>query len=93
MTTDERNETHLRRVIQVCERSSRGIFKRIHENRELLEFIKKNASGFLERYPWVVGWISNNDHFFNDLVQALGSQNPFQDFPNAYPRPWPGKEL
>ncbi len=91
MSVDNRNYRHLQRTIQVCEASSRGIFKRIDENRELLEFLQKEAPELLERCPWITGWIAGNDHFFNDLVHALGSENIFSGVQRMHPRPWPGR--
>lgn len=67
--------------------------KRVDENRELLELLISEAPEFLEKHPWVVGWIKCNDEAFVaavNLEKQMGVHRP-----NAtnitYPRPWPIK--
>ena len=36
-----------------------AIYKRIDENRELLEFLKRKAPQLLEECPWLVWWIAS----------------------------------
>jgi hypothetical protein len=86
-----RDSAQLERALQVCDKSARGVFKRIDENRELLELLQQEAPDLLERCGWIEGWIAGQDIFLCDLVQALGIENPFKDMDFMYPRPWPGK--
>ena len=92
LATDGHGLEHLQRALQVCNKSTGGIFKRIDENRELLEFLKENAPDLLERSIWIEGWIEGQDHFLNDLVHALNIANPLPMSWNVYPRPWTGRK-
>lgn len=72
-----------------------GVHKRIDENRELLELLQREASGFLASHSWVEGWLASNDEFFVALAlnvpitegRFLGQA---QRRPGEFPRPWPG---
>ncbi len=68
-----------------------GIWKQIDENRELLECFQKHAPEFLERCPWVEGWLAVQDAFLCGLQKLLG----LPDMPEGscrFPRPWPGAD-
>ena len=82
-------EDALFHVVYVCSSSSRGVFKRIDENRELLELLQKENSDFLHRFPWIEGWIAGFDCFLLDLVETL-QLKPLGNA-DAFPRAWPGK--
>jgi hypothetical protein len=71
-----------------------GIYKRIDENRELLELLQRNAPDLLTKQPWIVNWLESQDEFLSDLEAAV----PLADvsFPkrsshsgHVFPRPWP----
>ena len=71
-----------------------GIYKRIDENRELLELLQREAPELLAKQPWVVSWLESQDGFLRDLESAV----PLTDvqFPKqantsgrSFPRPWP----
>lgn len=79
----------LRAVTKVMETSQRGVFKRIDENRELLELLRERAPEFLDKHSWVEGWLESQDLFLNDLLAAVPVSKP--SMPN-YPRPWPAKQ-
>lgn len=83
-------EDALFRVIYICSSSNRGLFKRIDENRELLELLQKEGSDVLHRFPWIEGWIAGLDCFLLDLVGVL--QLKPRGYGDAFPRAWPGKE-
>lgn len=77
-------------IISVMNATARGIFKRIDENRELLELLQREAPEFLARHFWVGGWLKDHDLFFT----ALAGFVPAGDLPlpvraGKYPRPWP----
>lgn len=40
-------------IKQVCQRSQAGVFKRIDENRELLELLQNEAPALLAKCPWI----------------------------------------
>ena len=50
--------------------SGGGVFKRIDENRELLEVLQQKAPEFLQKNPWVYLWIEAHDEFFTELAKA-----------------------
>jgi hypothetical protein len=80
----------MRRVDEVLQTSNRGIYKRIDENRELLELLQREAPELLARQPWVEGWLASQDGFLMDLAKAAGYPSK-QEFLRDYPRPWPGR--
>lgn len=63
----------LARVVRLCTESdgSRGIWKRIDENRELLECLQEHAPEFLERCRWVEGWLATQDAFLCSLQKLI----------------------
>lgn len=85
--------TNLRRFAKVkwiCETCYRGIFKRIDENRELLELLQHQAPGFLEQHPWVERWLGDQDNFLVTLANAVGTENHNAAAGAEFPRKWPG---
>lgn len=71
--------------------NSRGVYKRIDENRELLELIKDKAPELLAQHPYIEGWIGSHDHFFTELARLAETPNKLgQQTALPYPRPWPG---
>jgi hypothetical protein len=71
-----------------------GIYKRIDENRELLELLQRDAPELLAKQPWVVGWLESQDGFLRDLESAVtptGVQFAKHTSPSgqSFPRPWP----
>lgn len=72
-----------------------GLFKRIDENRELLEVLFREAPGFMQSHPWVEGWIKGNDAFFEGVRSTLDIEldelHPFLAgrVPRAWPEPLP----
>jgi hypothetical protein len=64
-----------------------GLRKRIDENRELLELLLQDAPDLIEKRPWLIGWIEDNDHFFVQLDALLGK--PDQHGRLVPPRAWP----
>lgn len=73
-----------------------GVYKRIDENRELLELLQHQAPDFLASHSWVEGWLAANDEFFLALASTLPiTEGQFLGEaltrPDKFPRPWPGK--
>lgn len=82
----------LQGVEDVLTQSHRGIYKRIDENRELLELLLEKAPDFLQKHFWVEGWLRGQDEFLGDLLAALPVPKPVESA--DYPRPWPtGKRV
>ncbi|MDD5388949.1 MAG: hypothetical protein PHD37_06370 [Gallionellaceae bacterium] len=69
----------------------RGIYKRIDENRELLELLQHEAPELLERCPWIEGWLDTQDEFLSELAVLTDAPNPHAVLGTTYPRSWPGK--
>ena len=82
------NAQRLEAINRVLEHVGRGVFKRIDENRELVELLLEECPGFLEQHPWVLGWLRSQDDFLTELAKAAKVPEPLQrDF--DFPRPWP----
>lgn len=79
----------------VAEQTAGGIYKRIDENRELLQLLRAEAPQFLEKNSWVVGWIRSNDEFLTALEPHVLVERPLfakraEGCPGGmFPRPWP----
>ena len=78
-------------VFDVLEKHQRGVYKRIDENRELLELLQQEAPELLNNKYWIEGWLESQDDFLCDLAQFVPSENPLI-VEGRYPRPWPGKQ-
>lgn len=67
-----------------------GIYKRIDENRELLELLQREAPELLAQQPWIVGWLESQDEFLSDLESAVRLTDvQFPKRPSDFPRSWP----
>lgn len=69
-----------------------GVYKRVDENRELLELLQAKAPKLLKECPWIVGWIKSNDEFFVALEMRsaqLNALNPQLSKRPGFPRFWP----
>lgn len=56
----------LQRIDGVLKFSGGGVFKRIDENRELLELIQRESPEFLQKNNWVNLWIEAQDEFLTE---------------------------
>lgn len=85
----------LQKVQWILGRHSGGVFKRIDENRELLELLHEKAPALLASHPWVEGWLKSQDEFLSELAtQVPLTELQFSPTPpgqpgHAFPRPWP----
>lgn len=87
------NAERLRKIDDVSGRIGRGVYKRIDENRELLELLKHDAPDLLLNRGNVEGWLRSHDDFFTELEKIVHIPNPWsrKQLPGfEYPRPWPG---
>lgn len=77
-------------VKKILARHQGGIYKRIDENRELLELLQREAPELLAKQPWIVGWLESQDGFLCDLESAVPlSDVQFPKRTSDFPRPWP----
>lgn len=78
------------KIAYFCQESfqGRGIWKRIDENRQLLQVLHEQAPDFLKQYPRVVGWIAGIDAFFLGVKDLLALVKP-QWMGERFPREWP----
>lgn len=86
----------LAQVKKVLGRHEGGIYKRIDENRELLELLMAEAPQVLAAKPWIVGWLESQDRFLRDIESAVPLTDvQFPEHESAsgrrFPRPWPVK--
>lgn len=64
-----------------------GIYKRIDENRELMELLQQRCPEFLIGNFWVRGWLESQDRFLLQLAHAAQTANHLAGC--RFPRPWP----
>ena len=69
-----KKRTRLRAIESILEYAGGGVFKRIDENRELLELLQRESPEFLQKHPWVNGWIEAHDEFFTELAKSAQMQ-------------------
>lgn len=67
-----------------------GIYKRIDENRELLELLQEQAPDLLQNAPWVEGWLDTQDRFLIELAEATKPDD--SRLSSHFPRPWPSDQ-
>lgn len=84
----------LRRIRDTLGWKSGGVYKRIDENRELLELLNSKTPEFVKAHPWVVGWLESNDEFLTQLaVDVPVSEGQFipgqLNTASVFPRQWP----
>lgn len=77
------------KVQRVLALSEGGIYKRIDENRELLELLQIQAPLVLHKYPWIEDWLRYQDNFLTDLSNAVQVDNPQLKARQGFPRSWP----
>lgn len=79
-------------IKHILARHDGGVFKRIDENRELLETLLRDAPGLLDKQPWIVRWLESQDQFLcalQGVAPVTGAQFPQRPKPAEFPRPWP----
>ena len=77
-----------KKLEHILSRHYGGIYKRIDENRELLELLQAEAPEFLARHFWVSGWIGSTDGFLNDLERlGVAKETQFRQKSEGTPFP------
>jgi hypothetical protein len=74
--------------------AERRVYKRIDENRELLELLNAKVPEFVAAHPRVEGWLQSQDEFLTQLALDIPIDDarflPDAHFGNdAFPRQWP----
>lgn len=72
-----------------------GVYKRIDENRELLELIQQKAPELIRDNPWLEGWLQSQDEFLVSLADSFSPQHARYMHAvrlGKFPRPWPGAQ-
>jgi hypothetical protein len=77
-------------IEHVLKRRQGGVFKRMDENRELLQLLQDKYPDVLKENPWVQGWLWSQDCFLADLAKVGEIKNPHGKS-TLFPRPWPGE--
>jgi hypothetical protein len=77
----------LRHVITYCEG---GVYRRIDENRALLETLHDSFPAFISENRWIEGWLEAQDIFLTQLAQAAQIRTK-KGSSASTPRPWPGR--
>lgn len=75
-----------------------GLYKRIDENRELMELLRREAPDLVAQHPEIANWLQAHDDFFCELESAMPPSDmrfgPRQPMPGSeqpgFPRSWPG---
>ena len=82
----------LSKISGVVERTSGGLYRRIDDNRKLVELLRVEAPELLARFPRIEVWLRAQDQFLTALESAV----PFDSHnfvcrpvEGKYPRPWP----
>lgn len=76
-----------KQLLNVIGSRQAGIFKRLDENRELLELLIQETPELLRTHPWVVGWLASQDDFLQELAIVSGITQQKRI------RPWPSAEV
>ena len=64
------------KIKTILGRNEGGIYKRIDENRELLQMLHREAPTLLTQKPWIKGWLESQDAFLCALAESV---EPFSD--------------
>lgn len=70
-----------------------GIWKRVDENRELLEELQRHCPTILNERGWIESWIQSNDAFFVELAGLLELHEPKTGLKKIRPFPATAKEV
>lgn len=86
MYSKDANE-RVAQIEEVVKTAQGGVYKRLDENRQLLELLKAQMPDFLAKNFWVEGWLARQDMFLLELLATV----PVEKLTIAkdFPRPWP----
>lgn len=88
--------TQMKDLLRAIGLAGGGVYKRIDENRELLELLQTEAPQLLASYPWIESWFDSNDDFFFEIERHVDPRStkarfrPCMSGSRPFPRPWPG---
>lgn len=67
----DKSKRQLDQVREVVSILGGGVYKRIDENRELLEELRRYAPDLLKARPWIELHLSQHDEFFVGVAEAI----------------------
>lgn len=81
----------LDRVLAVVSVQGGGVYKRIDENRELLQELFEYAPELIKKRYWIAQHFASHDAFFCDIADALPPVHArfMPSSLTSFPRPWP----
>lgn len=81
----------LDRVLAVVSVQGGGVYKRIDENRELLQELFEYAPDLVTKRPWIAQHFASHDAFFCDIAEVLPPVHArfMPSNISSFPRPWP----
>lgn len=77
-------------VLASCDKKISRIFKRIDENRQLLDTLLEETPSLLRTHSQIECNIALLDVFLTDIAHALNLKQQIRISDEDYPRPWPG---
>lgn len=80
------------RFVNVLTQHEGGVYKRIDENRELLELLQDRAPQLLVDAPWIEAWIKSQDAFLEALLDCPDQPMTPRARMSPFPRPWPERD-
>ncbi|PHM72351.1 hypothetical protein [Xenorhabdus sp. KJ12.1] len=88
----DKNQKKLTEIKNIVTNNNCGIYKRIDENRELLELIYREYPNLIEKNPWVINWIKSQDEFLLAIANNLEINNELNintefKYPRKFPQP------
>lgn len=83
------NAHKLQNIEKACETVSGGIYKRVDENREIIQTLYKHAPEFVKNNEHVIGWLSAQDEFLTEISKNVAVKEPKFKPTNRFPRPYP----
>lgn len=84
------NPETTKQLFEVLAINGGGIYKRIDENRELVELLQNKAPELVSKNPWVLRWLEAQDDFLCDIESAIGEVETIRfKKSNRFPRTRP----
>lgn len=95
--TFEDLQQNLSKLEKLVSQNERGVYKRIDENRELLELLIREAPDLFETHGWIRGWFKSLDEYLLALsYEAKLSEEEsgirVRPYPNVPGDPTPHKD-
>ncbi|EJT4720279.1 hypothetical protein NT241_003294 [Salmonella enterica] len=85
-------EQKLRELQNLILQNERGVYKRIDENRELLELLIQQTPQLFETHGWIRGWFKSQDEYLLALAYRVGKETENSKRVRPYPVNIPGDQ-